>query len=62
MLKPITIEGMLMRWVQGEYDKAISDYDKATEINPNYVDAYSNRGTIYAQGKGEYDQGYLRLQ
>ena len=50
----ITIEETPMRG-QGDYDIAMSDYNKAIEINPNYVDAYNNRGNIYSQGKGEYD-------
>ena len=27
----------------------MSDYNKAIEINPNYAEAYNNRGNIYAQ-------------
>ena len=29
------------------YDVAISDYDKAIELKPNYADAYYNRGNAY---------------
>ena len=27
-----------------DYDAAIADYTKAIEINPNYAEAYNNRG------------------
>jgi tetratricopeptide (TPR) repeat protein len=29
------------------YDKAIADYDKATELNPTYASALNNRGLAY---------------
>ncbi len=31
---------------EGDYYGAISDYNKAIEINPNYIAAYGNRGLI----------------
>jgi len=34
---------------QGNFLKAISDYNKAIEINPHYAEAYNNRGLILAQ-------------
>ena len=34
------------------YDNAITDFDKAIELKPDY--AYHNRGTAYYK-KGEYD-------
>ena len=40
---------------KGQYDKDISDYNKAIEINPRDADAYSNRGTAY-DTKGQYDK------
>jgi lipopolysaccharide biosynthesis regulator YciM len=40
---------------KGQYDQAITDYNKALEINPRYAEAYINRGTTYFR-KGQYDQ------
>jgi PGF-CTERM protein len=31
----------------GDYEKAIECFDKAIELNPNYTDAYLNRGLAY---------------
>jgi tetratricopeptide (TPR) repeat protein len=41
-----------------QYDKAISDYSKAIEINPRYADAYNNRGNAYGEGKGQHDKAW----
>lgn len=41
---------------KGEYDKAISDFTKAIELNPRYSDAYINRGVVYGK-KGQFDHG-----
>jgi tetratricopeptide (TPR) repeat protein len=30
-----------------EYDRAISDYNKAIELDPKLAGAYSNRGYVY---------------
>jgi Flp pilus assembly protein TadD len=40
---------------KGQYDRAISDFNKAMEINPRYGKAYNNRGIVYRL-KGQYDQ------
>ncbi len=40
---------------KGEYDQAISDLNKAIEINPRYNKAYNNRGVVYRR-KGQYDR------
>ena len=40
---------------KGQYDQAISDYNKALEINSKYAYAYNNRGMAY-RDKGQYDQ------
>ena len=29
---------------KGDYNRAIADYTQAIELNPNYVEAYNNRG------------------
>ena len=33
---------------QGDYQQAISDYNLAIQINPQYAKAYGNRGNAYA--------------
>jgi tetratricopeptide (TPR) repeat protein len=40
---------------RNEYDQAISDLNKALEIDPRFAKAYSIRGFIYDK-KGQYDQ------
>jgi len=42
---------------KGEYDQAISCFDKALEINPRHADAYNNR-TIAYYTKGEYHKAW----
>ena len=37
------------------YDRAISDFNKAIEIDPKHAMAYSNRGNAYGE-KGQYDR------
>jgi len=39
--------------LNGEADRAISDYDKAIELNPNYAAAYTGRGRAFTS-KGDY--------
>jgi tetratricopeptide (TPR) repeat protein len=31
----------------GEYQKALDDYDRAIQLDPQYTDAYHNRGRVY---------------
>ena len=45
---------------KGQYDQAISDFNKAIEINPRYAEAFYNRGIIYGK-KGQYDQAISDL-
>jgi tetratricopeptide (TPR) repeat protein len=40
---------------KGQYDRAIADYDKASQLNPRDADVYLNRGNAYAN-KGQYDR------
>ena len=40
---------------KGDYDRAITDYTKAIELNPRFAEAYYNRGNAY-YSKGQYDQ------
>lgn len=39
---------------EGDYEKAISNYTKAIELNPGQAEAYLNRGLAYAV-KNNYD-------
>jgi tetratricopeptide (TPR) repeat protein len=39
----------------GQYDKAISDYTKAIELNPKHADTYYSRGLAYNK-MGQYDK------
>lgn len=39
----------LVYW--GQYDKAIPQFDSALRINPNYIEAYHNRGLAYRELK-----------
>ena len=40
---------------QGQYDKAIQDFDQAIRLDPHYPDAFNNRG-IARGGKGEREK------
>lgn len=44
--RPYNIRGLAYH-VKGDFDKAISDYNKAIEIFPGYAFAYNNRGNSY---------------
>jgi tetratricopeptide (TPR) repeat protein len=39
----------------GQYDKAISDYTKAIELNPKHADIYYSRGLAHNK-MGQYDK------
>jgi tetratricopeptide (TPR) repeat protein len=41
---------------KGDYDRAIADYTKAIEINPNYAKAYNDRGMAYME-LGDMENG-----
>ncbi len=42
-------------WEKGQYDRAISDFTKAIEIDTRYAKAYNNRGIVYRL-QGQYDR------
>jgi tetratricopeptide (TPR) repeat protein len=39
----------------GEYDRAIQDYDEAIRLALQFEEAFNNRGVTYGE-KGEYDR------
>ena len=39
-----------------QYDKVISNFNKAIELEPNYAEAYNNRGNAYGF-MGIFDKG-----
>ena len=41
--------------IKSEYDRAIEDYSKAIELEPDYAGAYNNRGATYERN-GDYDR------
>ena len=43
-----------------EYDKAISDYTKAIELEPNYAEVYNNRGYLFYK-IGKYEKAFVDL-
>jgi len=53
--RPYNNLGYYVYLVKGDLDRAISNFNKAIEINPGYPDAYNNRGCIY-QNKGDLVQ------
>jgi len=42
---------------QGQFTVAISDYDKAIEMDPRYAAAYINRAVVYYE-LGQYDKAW----
>jgi tetratricopeptide (TPR) repeat protein len=47
--------------VKGDLDRAIADYGQAIKINPNYVNAYYNRGNMYLT-KGDNNKAISDLE
>ena len=47
--------------IKGKYDKAISDFNMALEINPRFGPAYIGRGLAYFE-KGQYDKAWEDVQ
>jgi tetratricopeptide (TPR) repeat protein len=41
-------------YFEGKYEKAVAEFTRAIKLDPNYADAYSNRGNAYA-AIGQYD-------
>ncbi len=49
---------VVLHFQKGEYDQAISELNKALEINPRNANAYVDRGFAYLRN-GQYDQAIL---
>ncbi|MFZ1109035.1 MAG: tetratricopeptide repeat protein [Rhodomicrobium sp.] len=47
--------GAMAAYDAGDYDRAISDYNQAIRLKPDYADAYNNRGNAY-RAKGDNDR------
>ena len=43
-----------------EYDKAIAEFSRAIELDPNYAEAYYKRGVAYLR-KDKYDEAIADL-
>ena len=43
------------KFIQGDYSGAIADYDRAIELNPDYVEAYNNRGCLLSPSWSDYE-------
>ena len=43
----------------GNYNKSKEAYNDAVKLNPNYVEAYKNRGDVYADGFKNYQQAII---
>ena len=50
-----------MRFLQGNADGALSDYNKTLELNPRHVAAYSNRAAYYIM-KHNYREAVAEYQ
>ncbi|MFQ6031455.1 MAG: tetratricopeptide repeat protein [Candidatus Zixiibacteriota bacterium] len=46
---------------QGNLDKALAEYQKALQLNPNYTRVYTNLGAVYLR-KQNYDQAILQFK
>ena len=45
--------------LNGQFDKVISEFNKAIELNPRDAEAHTGRGIAYAEGKGQLESLYL---
>lgn len=46
---------------RGDYEQAITNYDKVIELDPNYALAYKKRGSVYSK-QGNYEQALVDYQ
>ena len=48
--------------VQGDHNRALSDYTNALELNPNDQETYASRGNLYIGIRGDYVKGLEDLE
>ena len=46
----------LAYWKKGDFDRTIVDFTKAIELNPNFAEAYYNRGVWLTGKKGDSER------
>jgi len=50
----------LTYWAKSDFDKSISDYNKALELDPKLIAIYYERAQVYYYKK-DYDQAWLNV-
>ena len=55
------LRGRYHRW-NGRLEESLADFDRALEINPNYSDAFFNRGSLLIRGMKDYRGGLDNYQ
>jgi tetratricopeptide (TPR) repeat protein len=48
-----------LTYFNNDYDRAIADYSRAIQLNPNFFEAYNDRGNVYMNGKKDYDHAIV---
>ena len=59
-LANVSMQRGIAYYEQGQYDRAIRDFDEAIRLDAGYVHAWNNRGLTYSN-KGQYDRAIRDL-